>query len=207
MKLCHKGEDRSRVCGRAGTLAVLAISALTACDTTNNATLTPIEDGIVAPGIDTSGEPVVDQITVANRLMTAGEYELALEAFFRAASDQGLTAEVLTGIGSANLELGRIDQAEAQLRDAIELDEDYTPAWNNLGVILMEQGEYGEASRVFKTAFALDNAASDEIRSNLSLSLAKMEDARYSPTDNNEDDFDLVWQGNGSYLLVAPDQP
>ncbi|WP_425092704.1 tetratricopeptide repeat protein [Tropicimonas sp. S265A] len=150
---------------------------------------------------------MVDQITVANRLMAAGEYELALDAFFRAASQTGLTAEVLSGIGSANLELGRLDQAEAQLRNAIDKDEDYTPAWNNLGVILMEKGEYGEASRVFKTAFALDDGASDEIRSNLSLSLAKMENARYSQEHNKEDDFGLVWQGSGSYLLVAPDQP
>lgn len=200
---CRNAEDPRRA---AASLAVAAavLCCVTGCDATGGATLTPLEDGPIAPGVATSEAPIVDQITVANRLMAAGEHELALDAFFRAAAQEGLTAEILTGIGSANLELGRIDQAEAQLREAIEKDETFTPAWNNLGVILMEQGEYGEASRVFKTAFALDSAASDEIRSNLRLSLAKMEDARYSYDVNNKDDFDLVWQGNGSYLLVAP---
>lgn len=203
MRLCRTAEGpRSATVLLA--VAGLAFCGLAACDTTGGATLTPIEDGPIAPGVAVSEAPLVDQITVANRLMAAGEHELALEAFFRAAGNDGLTPEILTGIGSANLELGRIDQAEAQLREAIDLDEAFAPAWNNLGVILMERGEYGEASRVFKTAFALDNAASDEIRSNLRLSLAKMEDARYSYNDNNEDDFDLVWQGNGSYLLVSP---
>jgi tetratricopeptide (TPR) repeat protein len=198
------GGDRRRQ-AVATALALLSLAALAGCDTQPDGVLSPIEDGPVAPGVAISEQPLVDQVTVGNRLMSAGEHELALEAYFRAAAETGLTAEVLTGIGSANLELGRLDQAEAQLRNAIEKDEDYTPAWNNLGVILMEKKEFGEASRVFKTAFALDNGASDEIRSNLRLSLAKMEDARYSPTDNKEDDFDLVWQGSGSYLLVSPD--
>lgn len=206
MRPCRTAGARNSAITRATTVAVL-IGAVAACDPNNGATLTPIEGGPIAPGVATAEDPLVDQITVANRLMAAGEYELALDALFRAAATEGLTAEILTGIGSANLELGRIDQAEAQLRNAIEKDETFTPAWNNLGVILMEKREYGEASRVFKTAFALDNGGSDEIRSNLRLSLAKMEDARYSSPDNNEDDFDLVWQGNGSYLLVAPQQP
>lgn len=203
MKHCPKGEARNHIAAGAFLLA-LAPLGLSGCTTADNTRLSPIEGGPVAPGVAVSQTALVDQITVANRLMTAGEYELALEAFYRAAVDQGLTAEILTGIGSANLELGRLDQAEAQLRRAIDKDEDYTPAWNNLGVILIEKGEYGEASRVFKTAFALDNGASDEIRSNLRLSLAKMEDARYSPSNNNQDDFDLVWQDSGSYLLVPP---
>ncbi|MDJ0993184.1 MAG: tetratricopeptide repeat protein [Dinoroseobacter sp.] len=206
MRPCRTAGDHSNATVKTAVAAVLVL-AVAACDPNSGATLTPIEGGPIAPGVAASEAPLVDQITVANRLMAAGEHELALDAFFRAAATEGLTAEILTGIGSANLELGRIDQAEAQLRDAIEKDESFTPAWNNLGVILMERGEYGEASRVFKTAFALDNGASDEIRSNLRLSLAKMEDARYNYVDNNEDDFDLVWQGNGSYLLVAPDQP
>ena len=41
-------------------------------------------------------------------------------------------------IGSANLKLGRLGQAEKLLRRAIKADEAFAPAWNNLGVVLME---------------------------------------------------------------------
>jgi len=182
------------------------MTGLAACQIgSDGARLAPIEDGSpLAPGVATAQPAMVDQVTVGNRLMAAGEHDLALEAFYRAAAEQGLTAQILTSIGSANLQLGRLDQSEAQLRKAIDTDERYPIAWNNLGAVLMEKGEYGEASRVFQTAFALDNGASDEIRSNLRLSLAKKEDARYSSPHNTEDDFGLVWQGNGSYKLVAP---
>lgn len=203
MKHSRNGEGRNHR-GVTGAIAALALGVLAGCETGTNATLSPIEDGPIAPGAAISEPALVDGITVGNRLMAAGEHELALEAFYRAGAEQGLTAEVLSSIGSANLQLGRLDQAEAQLRDAIDKDEKFATAWNNLGVVLMEKGEYGEASRVFRTAFALDSGASDEIRSNLRLSLAKMEDARYSPSDKQQDDFGLVWQGNGSYLLVAP---
>ena len=131
--------------------------------------------------------------------MDAGEYDLALRAYNRAAAEQGATVEVLASIGSANLRLGRLGQAEAILRRAIEEDETFPPAWNNLGVILMETGRYGEASRVFRNAFALDSGRSAEIRENLRLALAKLEDPSYSDPENN---FALVWTGGGTYALA-----
>jgi Flp pilus assembly protein TadD len=181
---------------------VLAGVLLTSCTETDplDAALAvgPFPPSAIAP--DDAG---VDGITVGNRLMSAGEYELALDAFFRAGAEQGMTSEVLSSIGSANLKLGRLDQSERQLRQAVEADPKFVPAWNNLGVVLMEKGEYGEASRVFQTAFAIDSGNSDDIRNNLRLALAKTEDLRYGGSSENNE-FDLVWQGNGSYLLVAP---
>ena len=59
---------------------------------------------------------------VGHRLIAAGEYELAIKAFSRAALEHGLTAEILSGLGSANLGLGRLGQAERCLRDAVEKD-------------------------------------------------------------------------------------
>lgn len=145
----------------------------------------------------------VDGLVVGNRLMEAGEYDLALRAFFRAGAEQGMTADVLSAIGSANLKLGRLEQSESLLRQAVEEDPAFVPAWNNLGAVLMERGEYGEASRVFQRAFALDSGNSDDIRNNLRLAIAKRDQVSYAGvSDNNE--FDLVWQGNGSYLLIAP---
>ena len=53
---------------------------------------------------------------------------------------------MLSALGSANLKLGRIGQAEALLRQALDEEEDFVPALNNLGVVLMEQREYGESA-------------------------------------------------------------
>ncbi len=154
-----------------------------------------------APHGTVRGEEAVDGLIVGHRLMAADEYELALKAYYRAAADHGLTVDVLSGIGSANLHLGRLGQAERVLRRAIEADETFVPAWNNLGVVLMETGEIGEASRVFQTAFALDSGQSDAIRENLRLSLAMLEQPSYDPPDTG--DFSLVRRGHGQYLLLS----
>ena len=114
----------------------------------------------------------VDGLQVGHRLMAAGEYELALRAYFRSAGEVGVNADVLSAIGSANLKLGRLGQAEQYLRRAIEADQRFVPALNNLGVVLMERGEVGEARRVFQTAFALDSGTSPEIRENLRRAIA-----------------------------------
>jgi len=133
--------------------------------------------------------------------MASGEYELALKAYYRAAGDQGLNADILSAIGSANLRLGRLGQAEKLLRQAIKKDEKFAPAWNNLGVVLMEKGDSGEAERVFRTAYALDSGASTQIRENLRLALAKLENPAYDEENNTT--FALVRRGGGEYRLQA----
>ena len=52
-----------------------------------------------------------------------------------------MNADVLSAIGSANLALGRLGQAEQILRRALEMDPTFVPALNNLGVVLMERGQ------------------------------------------------------------------
>lgn len=146
-------------------------------------------------------EDAVDGLIVGHRLMAAGEYELALKAYYRAALDQGMTVDVLSAVGSANLHLGRLGQAERLLRRAVTTDETFVPAWNNLGVVLMEQGKYAEAARVFRTAFALDSGQTDAIRENLRRALAKIETPAYDTTNTGE--FALVRRGNGQYLLLT----
>jgi len=161
-------------------------------------TETGLPDDPFAPGVDYGGQ-AVDQVTVGNRLMAAGQYELALEAFTRAALEQGMTAQILTSLGTANLGLRRVGQAEPLLRRAVKEDPEWPVAWNNLGVYLMETGEYAEASQVFQRAFALDNGESDAIRDNLRLALAKME----NPVNNTpqEQEFELERRGDGEFLL------
>ena len=151
------------------------------------------------------GTPVVreavDGLEVGHRLMAAGEFELALRAYLRGASEQGATVDVLSALGSANLKLGRLGQAEQLLRRAIEADQRFVPAWNNLGVVLMETQRHGEARQVFRTAFALDSGRSDEIRENLRLAIAKTEDPGYSA--ENDNNLRLVRRGQGRFLLLS----
>jgi Flp pilus assembly protein TadD len=134
--------------------------------------------------------------------MAAGEYELALKAYYRAASQDGVNADVLSAIGSADLKLGRLGQAEQTLRRALEMDPTFVPALNNLGVVLMEQGKTGEAKRVFEQAYALDSGGSDSIRENLRLAIARTEQPVYTD-DSEANGFSLVRQGQGEYLLLS----
>jgi len=156
-------------------------------------------EGPFAPGADARGE-AVDGLIVGHRMLAAGEYELALKAYYRAAADHGVTVDVLSAVGSANLHLGRLGQAELYLRRALERDQTFVPAWNNLGVVLMEKGDTGEAVESFRRAFALDSGESADIRNNLRLALARLEVPGYAEPDNN---FALVRRGSGRYLLLS----
>lgn len=158
-------------------------------------------DGVYAPDARPLRGESVDGLIVGHRLMAAGEYELALDAYTRGAVEHGITVDVLSALGSANLKLGRLGQAEDLLRQAVKKDETFAPAWNNLGVVLMETGEIAEASRVFRIAYSVDGGRSDEIKQNLTKALAKVEDISYDPDDENE--FELMRRGTGDYLLLA----
>lgn len=160
-----------------------------------------------APAGTSSIADAVDGLLVGHRLMAAGQYELALKAYYRAGTERGLNADVLSAIGSANLRLGRLGQAERVLRLAIRQDERFVPAWNNLGVVLMEQGKVAEARNVFQTAYALDSGNSDDIRDNLRLAIANLEQSAYDPPQEENNSFRLVRRGEGRFLiLTTPDQ-
>jgi Flp pilus assembly protein TadD len=156
------------------------------------------KDSPFAPGRDTRGQDV-DGLIVGHRLMQAGQYELALKAYTRGARDTGLTVDVLTALGSANLKLGRLGQSERWLRAAIEEDETFVPAWNNLGVLLLEQNDVAQSAQMFKRAFALDSGESDEIRDNLRLVLSKLENPSYNEP---QEKAKLVRRGTGDYMLL-----
>jgi len=183
----------------AGVKLVLCalVLPLLACDQR----LKPIQDGVNAPQGFSRVEEAVDGLTVGHRLMAASEYELALKAYTRAAAEQGLNADVLSALGSANLRLGRLGQAKDLLNKAVKKDREFVPAWNNLGVVLTSQGNYGEAERVFRLAYALDSGKSDEIRTNLIKAIANLEKNVY-PENNDNNNFELVRRGNGRYLLL-----
>jgi Flp pilus assembly protein TadD len=137
--------------------------------------------------------------------MEAQEYDLALKAYYRAASEEGITPDVLSAIGSADLKLGRLGQAEKVLRRAIQDEPTFVPAINNLGVVLMEAGKFGEARAMFQRAYALDSGTSDEIRDNLRLAIARSENSVYDEPVVADDEpvFNLVRRGEGDYVLLS----
>jgi len=184
-----------KTCRRLSALALL--TALAACSSGGFA---PSGERVFAPGV--AGESDIDGLIVGHRLMEAGEFELALSAYTRAAAQQGLNVDTLSALGSANLRLGRLGQAERLLRRATDEAPDFPAAWNNLGVILLEKGEYAEASEVFRRAFATDNGNSDQIRENLRLALANLSDPNYDPDKQNQS-FQLVRRGTGDFVLLG----
>ncbi len=186
---------------RSTTFAItVVVLSLTACGNTGG--LGTSDASRNAPyGVDTRGEGV-DGLLVGHRLMEAGEFDLALKSYLRAAGEQGINADVLSAIGSANLHLGRLGQAEQILRRALELEPTFVPAMNNLGVVLMERGKVGEARGVFQEAYGLDSGETDSIRENLRLAIAQSENEVYD-RDVEVPDFSLVRRGQGEYLLLS----
>ena len=186
-----------KVC-RASLVLLVLFCGLAACSTGG---LNRSAGGIYAPGV--AGASDIDGLIVGHRLMAAGEYQLALDAYTRAAAQQGLNVDTLSALGSANLRLGRLGQAEGLLRRAVAEAPDFPPAWNNLGVLLMERGDVAEATEVFRRAYATDNGNSDQIRDNLRLALARLESSSYQ--EINEDiNFELVVRGSDETGSIEP---
>ncbi|MFT5786652.1 MAG: Flp pilus assembly protein TadD [Ascidiaceihabitans sp.] len=179
-------------------LATTLSIGLAAC---NIGGISASKDGVFAPGVDKRKE-AIDGVEVGHRLIEAGEHELALRSFSRAAlANGGVNAEILSGFGTANLGLGRLGEAERLLRRATERDDAYAEIWNNLGVVLMEKDKTVEAVQIFRKAFALSNGESTQIRDNLRLALAKSENPAY--TDPQNSNYKLVRRGSSDYLISA----
>ncbi|MEM8655233.1 MAG: tetratricopeptide repeat protein [Pseudomonadota bacterium] len=181
-------------------LALFIALALTACGPPG---IDASQTGPFAPGIDRRAEGV-DGVEVGHRLIAAGEFELAIRSFNRAALDRGgFDAEILSGLGTANLGLGRLNQAEKLLRRATTEYDPHPEDLNNLGVVLMERGQTAEAVQIFRKAFALDDGESTLIRDNLRLALAKSENSASVPI--NENQYKLVRRGSSDFLIrTAP---
>lgn len=177
-------------------LALILSVPLVACTTPG---INVGDTGPFAPGVDPRGA-VVDEVEVGHRLIAAGEFELAIKSFHRAAlSRGGLDGEILSGLGTANLGLGRLGQAEKLLRRATTEFDPVPEDLNNLGVVLIERGETTEAIAILRRAFALDDGESTLIRDNLRLALAKSE--KPDSVSTNESQYKLVRRGGGDFLI------
>lgn len=153
-----------------------------------------------APTGSPAGEEAPDGLIVGHRMMANGEYELALKSYTRSAAQQGLNADTLSAIGSANLKLGRLKQARKFLEEAVKKDENFVPAWNNLGVVHASLDDPENAHQAFRAAFALDNGKSEEIWQNLLLAIDNLENKKTPAAEITN--FRLVRRGNGRFLLL-----
>ncbi|ABG31711.1 tetratricopeptide repeat protein [Roseobacter denitrificans] len=187
---------------RAFAFATFAIAGLAACENTSSPSLP--KDQVMAPGVDLRAAAKQDSseaVEAGHRMIAAGEYELALRAFNRAALSRGaLDAEILSGLGTANLGLGRLGQAEELLRRAVRDDAAQPVDYNNLGVLLMEQGNTAEALQYFRRAFALSNGENIAIRDNLRLALAKTENSATLEAEKSSE-YKLVRRGNSDFVI------
>ena len=182
----------------------LSLGLVSACGPTGGLGHSGLSNPQNAPPAADGRRDAQDGLEVGHRLMAAGEYELALKAYLRAASEQGINADVLSAIGSADLKLERLGQAEQVLRRALEIEPNFVPALNNLGVVLMEQGKYGEAKLIFQQAFALDSGETDSIRENLRLAIARLEAPVYGdPEQPEEPVFQLLRQDEGESVVLT----
>lgn len=177
-----------------GLLALSLGAFLAACEPGPD-TLAPLDNRDDLPSRE------LNSLEAGDLLMAAGEPDDALSVYYRVANREGLTAEVLGAIGTANLALGRLNQAEKTLRASIDLDAGFATTWNNLGVVLVNRGDWAEAAEVFRVAFGLDDGESTEIRDNLRFAeqnVANIADETALPAN-----YRLVRRGNGRYLLVG----
>ncbi len=179
---------------------IIPLLFLTACNSPFFALSDDERRGPAAP-LGTHRTTSVDGLTVGDRLMAAGEFQLALNSYRRSAAEDGITSEALSGMGSANLRLGRLNQAKTLLEKALKADDKSAAAWNNLGVVLMNQQEPRQAREAFRVAFGIDNGDSELIRQNLILA---NEQISAQTTELPEiADYSLIRHGNGSYFLLG----
>ncbi|MDB4949192.1 MAG: hypothetical protein JWM27_1841 [Gemmatimonadetes bacterium] len=85
-----------------------------------------------------------------------GEHETALRYLGDAMAMDPDYSEYYNDRGSIHLKLGRLDEAEADYRRAIELSAPYVEVWHNLGQCLSRAGRAAEAEAAYERAVDLD---------------------------------------------------
>jgi tetratricopeptide (TPR) repeat protein len=82
--------------------------------------------------------------------------QLAIDELVAALEADSRCAAAITTIGNMLLEDGDVDEAIAHYEFAILVDEDYGPAYHNLGVAFRRSGRRAEAVRMLRKATRLE---------------------------------------------------
>jgi tetratricopeptide (TPR) repeat protein len=108
-----------------------------------------------------------------------GDHRRALDLIAGALAEVGDNAAFRNSLGSVLLALGRLDEAEAALRQAIAAAPANAQAHNNLGNVLMRRGRPADAVALYERAITL-NPGYAEAQSNLGSAkhrLGRLDDA------------------------------
>lgn len=87
----------------------------------------------------------------ANQLHFEGKLYEAIE-LYKTAINMGPTVEAYSFLAWAYSQLGRNAEAIEELKKAIELDDNFGPAYNDIGTNLYNLEKYDDAVEYFKTA-------------------------------------------------------
>ncbi len=140
-------------------------------------------------------------LDIGVRLLAANQPAMALDAFNRSVTQDGISAEALTGIGVSYLRLGQRSQAKQFLKAAIEVDPNSALARNNLGVALYDEGDYVSALSEFNRAYALTDGLDASVATNVGIAeLAVATEAEAGATLDVAE-FDVIQYGHGVYRL------
>ncbi len=89
-------------------------------------------------------------LTLGRVLMQQGKTGEAAECFAEARSDPRVTADATFYQGQLEHAAGRLEIAEQALAQAVAIAPGHAPAWNEYGILRMEQGRYEEALACFR---------------------------------------------------------
>jgi Flp pilus assembly protein TadD len=106
------------------------------------------------------------RMDLANALWDQGDVENAKYHYLQVLAVEKDNAEALNGIGLCHLKAGKLVQAEAAFRSAIEADSKLIGAYNNLAVTLQRMNQVSEAVKVLEKAVKIA-PNDDELQRNL----------------------------------------
>jgi tetratricopeptide (TPR) repeat protein len=123
-------------------------------------------------------ESAVAHQNLAASLARRGEFAEA-ERHFRAALENGPSAQAYTGLGFVLGQQGRVDEAIASLHDAIEAAPKHPAAYDQLGTILVEQGRLDEAASNYRILVRIrPSAAAHQKLAEVLMLLGRADEAR-----------------------------
>ena len=105
----------------------------------------------------TAGEVAVARNKLAIVAIRRGDRDAAIGELILALEADSRSPAAITTTGNLLLEDGAIGQAVVHFEYAILVDDNYAPAYHNLGVALHRSGKRGEAVRMLRKATRLES--------------------------------------------------
>jgi Flp pilus assembly protein TadD len=145
------------------------------------------------------------------RLCEAEKYEEALSYFQKSLeyTPTGWGAGANIGLGAALLELGRLNEAEYYLTEALEIEPKFPQAWFNLGAVYHRMGRIEDAEKAFTEAVTLKPAYRDAwlALGRIHYDLGRNDDARkaFANIVSLDPRCTEAWMALGELLIIKGD--